>query len=190
MHAGVCFDESDNRVRRYAEALAKRGDRVDAIALRQKGQAAFEIIRGVNVYRIQERIRDQKGPLSYLWKLLSFFVRSSWILTCRTISEPYDLIHVHSVPDFAVFAAFVPRVLGARVILDIDIVPEFYASSLKWEIVLSFSSLLLLIEKMAAAFSNHVIISNELWKKKLTKRWLQKRSVRLSSTIRICLFFI
>ena len=39
------------------------------------------------------------------------------------------MIHVHSVPDFLVFAALVPKLLGARIILDIhDILPEFYAS--------------------------------------------------------------
>ena len=44
------------------------------------------------------------------------------------IEEPYDVIHVHSVPDFQVFATLIPRLMGARVILDIhDIVPEFYA---------------------------------------------------------------
>lgn len=87
------FYEADNRVRRYAEALARRGDQVDAIALRREGQPCFETIRGVRVYRIQERRIDETGPLSYLWKLLLFFLRSMWFLTVRGWNPRYDLIH-------------------------------------------------------------------------------------------------
>jgi len=38
-----------------------------------------------------------------------FFFRSAWFLALRQFREPYDLIHVHSVPDFEVFATLVPR---------------------------------------------------------------------------------
>ena len=41
------FYETDNRVRRYAEALVKRGDQVEAIALAREGQPSFEVIQGV-----------------------------------------------------------------------------------------------------------------------------------------------
>ena len=50
-------------------------------------------------------------------------------ITKKHFNDPYDLIHVHSVPDFEVFAVLIPKLLGAKIILDIhDIVPEFYAS--------------------------------------------------------------
>ena len=165
------FYESDGRVRRYAEALAKRGDEVEAIVLRQDGQADFEIINGVNVYRIQRRVRDENGPFSYLAKLLLFFFRSAWVVTKHHLAARYDLIHVHSVPDFQVFSTLIPRLMGARVILDIhDIIPEFYASKFEVgdrSVVFRF---LLLIEKLSAAYSNHIIIANHLWHAKLTKR--------------------
>src|ERR1700739_516631 len=98
------FYESDNRVRRYAEALAKRGDQVDVIALRREGQPRSEIIRWVRVHRIQVRRIDERGPFSYLRKLVAFFVRSMWWLSVHGLKKPFDVIHVHSVPDFEVFA--------------------------------------------------------------------------------------
>ena len=63
------FYEVDNRVRRYAEALAKRGDRVDVVALRRQGQAASEVINGVSVFRIQRGIVSEKNKYRYLGKL-------------------------------------------------------------------------------------------------------------------------
>jgi glycosyltransferase involved in cell wall biosynthesis len=165
------FYEADNRVRRYAEALVKRGDGVDAIALRREGQPRFEIIRGVRVYRIQERRIDETGPFSYLRKLMMFFVRSMWFLTLQDLKQRYDIIHVHSVPDFQVFATIVPKITGTRVILDIhDIVPEFYASKFKVNERSLIFRMLLLVEKLSIAYSDHVIISNHLWHAKLTQR--------------------
>src|SRR5271157_4559534 len=171
---GYAFYETDNRVRRYAEALVRRGDEVDAIVLRREGQVSFEVINGVNVYRIQRRVRDERRPISYLMKILMFFLRSAWALTTGHLNERYDVIHVHSVPDFEVFATLVPRLMGARVILDIhDIVPEFYASKFKVNERSAVFRLLLLMEKFSAAYSNHVIISNHLWRTKLIRRSVQ-----------------
>jgi glycosyltransferase involved in cell wall biosynthesis len=168
------FYETDNRVRRYAEALAGRGDHVEAFALWREGQKSFEIIRGVRVYRIQKRLIDESGPFTYLRKLITFFLRSAWYMTVSHIKKPYDLIHVHSVPDFQVFATIIPRLLGTRVILDIhDIVPEFYASKFKVSDQSLVFRCLLLAEKLSIAYSNHVIVSNHLWLEKLTKRAVQ-----------------
>src|SRR6185437_16538761 len=56
------FYESDTRILQYATALAKRGDRVDVIALRRdKSLPAFEVFQGVNVFRIQYRTVNEKG---------------------------------------------------------------------------------------------------------------------------------
>lgn len=70
---GYAFYETDNRIRRYAEALVGRGDEVDAIVLGRPGQRPFEMIKGVRVCRIQKRTRDETGPISYLKKILIFF---------------------------------------------------------------------------------------------------------------------
>lgn len=165
------FYESDNRVRRYAETLVKEGGCVDAVALRKPGQARFEIIKGVSVYRIQERKIDETGKLSYLYRLLKFFVFSSCWLSVSHFRKHYKVIHVHSVPDFEVFSALVPKLFGAKVILDIhDIVPEFFADKFK----VSRSSILVRalkgVERLCCAFADHVIIANDLWYKKLTER--------------------
>src|SRR5271166_1449923 len=186
---GYAFYETDNRVRRYAEALVRRGDEVDAIVLRREGQVSFEVINGVNVCRIQKRVRDERSPFSHLRKVMMFLLRSAWALTLRHLRARYDIIHVHSVPDFEVFATIVPRLMGAQVILDIhDIVPEFYASKFKVSERSLVFRLLLMVEKLSAAYSNHVIISNHLWRTKLIRRWCNQRNARRSSTILISRF--
>lgn len=154
----------DARVTRYAETLARRGDHVDVFALAEGGQERFSVRNGVNVYRIQEREHNEKRKLDFLVRILRFFVQSSIVLTKRHLKTPYDLIHVHSVPDFEVFAAWLAKLKGARLILDIhDIVPEFYASKFNTGKDSFLYKLLILVEKLSARFADHVIISNHIW---------------------------
>lgn len=165
------FYENDCRIRHYAETLVKRGIQVDAIALWQEGQTRFEVIKGVKVYRIQKRVIDEKRRISYLFKTMRFFIKSAIFLTKKHLQNPYALIHVHSVPDFEVFAACPAKWLGARIILDIhDIVPEFYSSKFNTSKKSLLYRLLILVEKASIAFSDHVIISNHLWRKTLLSR--------------------
>jgi glycosyltransferase involved in cell wall biosynthesis len=87
------------------------------------------------------------------------------------VSRPYDIVHVHSVPDFEVFAALVPKLAGARVILDIhDIVPELYGSKFKVRKDSIVFKALILAEKASTRFSDHTIISNDLWRQRLVSR--------------------
>jgi len=169
------FYESDNRIRRYAQTLVERGDQVDAIALKRPGQVGHEIIEGVHVHRLQTRERNEKGPFRYLARLMGFFFRSAWVITLRHLRRPYDVIHVHSVPDFEVFATLIPRLLGARVILDIhDIVPELYAGKFNIGKNSLIFRLLVLVEKLSTKYAHHVIVANHLWCERLIERSVRR----------------
>jgi glycosyltransferase involved in cell wall biosynthesis len=169
------YYEMDNRVRRYAETLSKMGHSVSAVALRKKGQPKIETINGVIIHRIQERVINEKGKLTYLYRLIKFFINSFIFISTDNFKKRYDLIHVHSVPDFEVFATLLPKLLGTKIILDIhDIVPEFYMSKFKTKDDSLLFKALLWIEKISCAFADHVIISNHLWYDVLTNRSVKK----------------
>jgi hypothetical protein len=46
---------AETRVQREAEALSAHGFQVDVICLGLRREAAFEIVRGINVYRLPAR---------------------------------------------------------------------------------------------------------------------------------------
>lgn len=163
----------DNRVRRYAESLAARGDRVDVFALRQsRHRSKQQTIEGVRVFRVQDRAAKKEGSkLAYLWPLLRFLAVTSTRLTIRHLWEPYDIVHVHNIPDFLVFAAWYPKLTGVPVILDIhDIVPELFTSKFHVGSTGMTRKLLLWMERASAAFANRVIIANHLWRDKYARR--------------------
>lgn len=176
------FYKSDARIRQYAQALADRGDEVTVIALKHKGFEGEERVDSVRIRPIQARERDERGPLSYLGRILRFLFHATYVLARDHHAQPYDLIHVHSVPDFLVLAALLPKLAGARVILDIhDILPEFYASKFKGNHSSLMFRLLRWVEKVSIAMADHVIIANHLW-------WecLVSRSVRREKCTPIC----
>jgi glycosyltransferase involved in cell wall biosynthesis len=170
------FYDSDNRVRRYAEALAKRGDQVDVIAL-SSGNAPLgtEEMHGVTLHRIQYRESTERSRWTYANRLLRFLFASSLFLARHHRRARYDLIHVHNVPDFLVFAAWYPKWTGTKLILDIhDIVPELFASKFKTKANDLYFGFLKLVEKASTGFVDHVIVSNHLWHEKMISRSVSK----------------
>jgi len=165
------FYENDARIKQYARALVERGDSVDVIALRQSGHPDRAVLNGVNVFRVQTRTIDERGPLSYLFRILRFLFVATAFIARRHVSRKYDLLHVHSVPDFLVFAAAVPKLLGVPVILDIhDVLPEFYASKFGIAPNSFLFRCLVFVERVSIAFADHAIVANHLWCERVAKR--------------------
>ncbi len=89
-------------------------------------------------------------------------------------------------PDFLVFAAWYPKLTGARLILDIhDIVPELFANKFKSVLKHVYVSGLRFVEKLSARFVDHVIVSNHLWVEKLVGRSVRPMTAQWSSTFPI-----
>jgi glycosyltransferase involved in cell wall biosynthesis len=169
-HLAYTFYETDNRVMRYAETLAQRGDRVDVIALRRAGgdTPASGVVR---VFRIQRRSVNEKAAWTYLLKLLWFCCKSFVVLSVLQLRRRYDVVHIHNVPDFLVFAALLPKLMGATIILDIhDILPELYAGKFGSEGKSLVFRTLTFVERLSCRFADHVIIANHLWHEKLVQR--------------------
>lgn len=165
------FYEVDTRVMQYANALARRGDSVDVLSIGRPGQAKHEVFDRVHVYRLQTREVNERGPFSYMWRLLRFLVVAGSVLTWRHIFRRYTLIHVHNLPNFLVFSAFVPRLFRTPVILDIhDLQPEMYGDKFDVPQTSIIFRTLTLTEKLAIAFSTHTIIANHIWYERLLSR--------------------
>jgi glycosyltransferase involved in cell wall biosynthesis len=165
------FYETDTRVLQYVKALLARGDEVDVLALRRPGQPVRANLAGAQVYRIQERMVNETGPLSYIFRTVLFLLRAGFVSMRLHWRRGYDIAHVHSVPDFLVFATLPLRLSRVPVILDIhDILPELYASKFKITGRSLLFRALVTVEKISASFASHVIIANHLWKQRIVKR--------------------
>jgi glycosyltransferase involved in cell wall biosynthesis len=170
-HLAYTFHESDNRVMRYVRTLAARGDQVDVIALRPAGAGWRADEPGIRVYQIQRRSTTERAAWVYLLKLLWFWLKSMLVLSWLQVRRRYDVVHVHNVPDFLVFAAWLPKLMGASVILDIhDMMPELYAGKFAQGGPSRTFGVLAALEGLSCRFADHVIASNDLWVDTLNRR--------------------
>jgi glycosyltransferase involved in cell wall biosynthesis len=153
--------ETDPRVIRAAEAAAEAGFEVDVIALRRLGQPPVEIVRGVRVWRLpQERYRG-RSRMGYVLAYLMFFLRCLWTSTVLWARHRYRVIHVNNMPDVLVFSVIVPRIFGAKVILDIhDPMPETLGAKYAGANRNGLYWALLLMERLSVAFSSRTVTVN------------------------------
>ena len=108
----------DPRVRREAEALVGEGYEVDVICLRDRGEPSRESVNGVSITRIP--IARRRATIwRYMFEYSLFFCAVSIQLAARLFTRRYDLIHVNNMPDFLVFSTILPRLFGAKVLIDV-----------------------------------------------------------------------
>src|SRR5215475_11200232 len=124
--------QTDPRVIREAEAAVSGGFDVDFIALRRQGEPAEEMVRGVRVLRLNQTRYRGGGVIKYVLSYLEFFFRCLIKTTFLQLKKRYRVVHVNNMPDFFVFCALLPKLMGAKIILDIhDPMPNTFASKFK-----------------------------------------------------------
>ena len=164
----------DSRPFRYALSLIEKGCNVDMICLGDKGHPNHEVMDGICVYAIRTREKDEQSPFSYLKNYTFFFFLSAFLCTKLYLKKKYDVIHFHNIPDFGVFCTLIPKLAGAKVILDIhDVVPEFYMRKFgvpENHILIKF---LKWIEKLSCRYADHVITVTDIWEQRLVERSIE-----------------
>ena len=115
----VVFSEypADPRPRRAVEALLRAGMQIDLICEGDEMSPKRQRLEGLEVFRIPIQHR-RGGALAYAYEYFSFILISGAIFAWRSMRRRYDLIYVHNMPDILVLSALVPKLLGAKVILD------------------------------------------------------------------------
>jgi glycosyltransferase involved in cell wall biosynthesis len=119
--------ESDARVRRQAEALAERGDRVTVLALHAANRPRVADIDGVRVVHLPVRKYRGDSARAYLRLYGGFAWHAAWWIARRP--RAFDLVQAHSMPEALVFCATVQRLTGTPVLLDVhDLTSTLFAS--------------------------------------------------------------
>jgi len=168
----------DPRVRREAEALVAAGHRVVFLARRQPREPNRETVAGVDVIKVRGLPGKRNSILAYLIDYTAFAVQISLHLLARP--RRYKLIHINNMPDFLVFAAWLPRMLGLPVIHDIhDLMPELYAEKFAsgdrhWAV-----RVLKVQERWAGRFATAVLTVEERLKDILSGRGIAGKKIHV-----------
>ncbi len=109
----------DLLVRREAETLCQAGYETHVICLKRLEQEydrqLEEVINGVFVHHLPLR-RVKTSTTRYMFDYLSFAVLAFFKVAGLHLKRHFDVIQVNNMPDLLVFAALIPRLLGAKVV--------------------------------------------------------------------------
>ena len=160
----------DTRFIKEVDALVAAGHEVDIVCGRRAGEPERERRGGVTVHRLP--VAPRRGnALRYLAHYGAFLAAAFIAITRLHLRRAFDVVQVSSLPDALVFAAIVPKLLGARIVLQLlECMPEFM--SLKYGLGMRHPlvRVVTVFERAAIAFSDRVITCNEPMRARFMER--------------------
>ncbi|MDQ7824745.1 MAG: glycosyltransferase family 4 protein [Candidatus Eremiobacteraeota bacterium] len=178
------YYDIDSRVKRQAEYAASRGWHVDVIALKSRFTGKAKHHEHIRVFEISVE-KQRAGFFRYLYQYSLFSFLSFFLVTSLHAKNRYSLIQVHTLPDFLIFSAIIPKLMGCPLLLDMhEITPEFFIYKYGVSTDHPFIKLTYFIEKLAMRFADHVLTVNEAIRELLISRGIpsSKISTVLDST--------
>ena len=159
---------TDPRVMREAETANSAGFNVDFFCLRKSEEKDCEDVRGVNVIRLKHSRYRGSSHKQYLFSYIIFFFKCFIKISLQHFRKKYKIIHVNNMPDFLVFCTIVPKLFGAKIILDIhDPMGITFSNKFKTGTKSVMQRILLWQERASAWYSNHVITVSEILKREV-----------------------
>jgi glycosyltransferase involved in cell wall biosynthesis len=152
----------DTRVRREAEALTSAGKTVDVICLNKGDEPKKQTFKGVNIHRLGVSRSKVRTKVSYILEYLKFALFAMFKAAGLFFAIRPKVMVVHNMPNFLVFSGLIPRIFGAKVILDMhDVMPELYCNlfNIKGG---ALEKLLYLEEKLSGLFASRMMTVNDV----------------------------
>lgn len=161
----------DPRVRRYVNVLRKKQIEVTVICLKRNSEPKYEIDKdNTRIYRIPVK-KERATAIKYMFEYIKFFIVSFFKLTSLSLKNIFDIIHVHNLPDFLVFSAIMPKMLGSKIILDMhEIFPEFIREKFTITEHHLMYKIAEFLEKLSINFAHGVICIHDIALKQIKKR--------------------
>jgi glycosyltransferase involved in cell wall biosynthesis len=155
----------DPRPRRTANLLRHYNMSVDYICLGDGKAPSHERTNGINVFRVPIK-HKRGGKLAYAWQYSAFILAAGAILTARSWRQPYDLVYINNMPDVLVVSALLPKVFGAKVILDLhDPMPELMMTIFGTEPDSKSIRFLKVLEKWSMERADQILTPNIAFKR-------------------------
>src|SRR3989442_8774815 len=160
LHLAFASFPADPRVRREVAALRSTGRRVAVIALRGAGERAVEHRDGVAIIRVPGG-KSRGSFLSYLGEYIAFVWRCRRLVAHHRALARVRVVHIHTLPDFLLWAALPARRRGAKIVFDMhEIFPEFVAAKFRGPVGTLAAWLARRIEKWARRRADLTITVN------------------------------
>jgi glycosyltransferase involved in cell wall biosynthesis len=162
------FYPVDARVKRAAEALTESGHQVDVFSVACTEMKANSDGGPSRSYVLPVK-KKQTGLGRYAFEYGAFFLWAFVLVSLLHISRRYDVVYVHNMPNFLVFAGLIPKIGGAKIVLDVhDPAAELLAVIRGRELPPWVKHLANAEERISISFADAVITVNESMRLRLS----------------------
>ena len=175
----------DARVRREAETVASiPGHAVTVLSLREQERPRIFEKGGVLIKELNIAKYRGKNHIRYIFSYVKFtflaFLECTRLLARKTL----NVVHVHNMPDFLVFAGLIPLLSGKPIILDIhDTMVETYAAKfadhprklLEWGLRIQ--------EAICCRIARHIVCVNDIQKAALVRRNIPEEKIVVAMNV-------
>jgi len=154
------------RVDKQIAAMKDAGYDIDLLVMSRKGEVTPTIEDGIMVHRVPGIPRVRGSKLRYLAEYFTFVLTAMVALGWLQFRRGYDVVHLHSLPDFLAFSALIPKLMGAKVIIDLhEPVPEQYHTKFGVKINGLIYRIMAFAEQSSIAFADKAVTCTALLKK-------------------------
>ena len=158
----------DARVKRAAETLAESGHQVDVFAVSDGTRASGGDDGPIRV-RVLPMQKKQTGLARYAFEYGAFFSWAFVLVSLLHARRRYRVVYVHNMPNFLVFAGLLPKLGGAKIVLDVhDPAAELMADIRGRDLPPWVKRLFNAEERISISFSDALITVNESMRRRLS----------------------
>jgi glycosyltransferase involved in cell wall biosynthesis len=176
---------SDQRVRREAEAVASiPGHSVTVLTLKEQGTPRTLEKDRVKIQELDIAKYRGKSGVTYIFSYILFTLLAFIECTKQLARKSLDVVHVHNMPNFLVFAGLLPFLSGKPILLDVhDTMVETYAAKfaegssrlLEWGLRIE--------EAICCRMARHIICVNEIQKAAIVKRGIPEGKIIVAMNV-------
>ena len=154
-------------LQRAAEALVGEGFDVEVLCMRDPRRPRRAVFNDVVVTGLPASL-GKSSKFRYAFDYSWFFLLAAGTLTLRHLRRPYAVVQVTTMPDFLVYAAAIPKLLGSRVVLYMnEPTPELFETLYGSE---RLKRALESVEQHALRFADQAITVTERLKRRYIER--------------------
>jgi glycosyltransferase involved in cell wall biosynthesis len=156
-------------VRRAARALTDNGHQVDVFAVSNRAATEKKNSSGFLRVRLLRMRKQQTGMVGYAFEYGVFFAWAFALVSLLHVRRRYDVVYVHNMPNFMVFTGLLPKLGGAKIVLDVhDPVAELLADMRGRDLGPWTRRLVDAEERVSVSFSDALITVNESMRRRLS----------------------
>ena len=169
----------DSRVRREAETLSSQpNNNVRVLTLKQGDRARTYELEGVTVEELNAGKYRGDGTAKYFFSYTIFLARAFFVVCRLFLRGKTNVVHIHNMPNFIVFAALLPKLFGKKVILDVhDTMVETFAAKFQHNPRSFLHRMLLIEEAVSCRFADRIICVNDVQKQIIVARGIPEAKI-------------